>query len=297
MTNKQKAILLMLLSTLSFSVMQLIVKLSSGTIPVMEQVFARNLITLFIALSIIVKTKVPAFGRKENQMALLGRAVLGYIGVVGYFYATTHMNVADASLLHRSSPFFTIIFAAIFLKERLKRVHIIALLIAFTGALLVINPSFNLEKITPALMGIMSAIVSGAAYVLISFLKGKESNATIIFVFSLVSCILSLVFGVTSFAVPTAMDLLMLLGIGLTAGYGQITLTQAYSMTAPGEVSIINYVGIVFSAILGLAFLNEAVSVRSLVGMILIFAAALLLYFVKNSPYIRIKKNRSNPNA
>ncbi|NCB73780.1 MAG: DMT family transporter [Clostridia bacterium] len=297
MTNKQKAILLMLLSTLSFSVMQLIVKLSSGTIPVMEQVFARNLITLFIALSMIIKTKVPAFGRKENQPALLGRAVLGYIGVVGYFYATTHMNVADASLLHRSSPFFTIIFAAIFLKERLKRIHIIALLIAFTGALLVINPSFNLEKITPALMGIMSAIVSGAAYVLISFLKGKESNATIIFVFSIVSCILSLIFGVTSFAVPTAMDLLMLLGIGLTAGYGQITLTQAYSMTAPGEVSIINYVGIVFSAILGLVFLNEAVSVRSLVGMILIFAAALLLYFIKNSPYIRIRKNRSNPNA
>lgn len=287
----------MLLSTLSFSVMQLIVKLSSGTIPVMEQVFARNLITLFIALSMIIKTKVPAFGRKENQPALLGRAVLGYIGVVGYFYATTHMNVADASLLHRSSPFFTIIFAAIFLKERLKRIHIIALLIAFTGALLVINPSFNLEKITPALMGIMSAIVSGAAYVLISFLKGKESNATIIFVFSIVSCILSLIFGVTSFAVPTAMDLLMLLGIGLTAGYGQITLTQAYSMTAPGEVSIINYVGIVFSAILGLVFLNEAVSVRSLVGMILIFAAALLLYFIKNSPYIRIRKNRSNPNA
>ena len=86
MTNKQKAIVLMLLSTLSFSVMQLIVKLSSGSISVMEQVFVRNLVTLLIAYIIIIKTKVPALGKKENRLALLGRAIFGYIGVVGYFY-------------------------------------------------------------------------------------------------------------------------------------------------------------------------------------------------------------------
>lgn len=75
----------------------------------------------------------------------------------------------------------------------------------------------------------------------------------------------------------------LLLGIGVFAGIGQVALTQAYKMTNPGEVSIINYSGIIFSAILGFVFLDERISARSYLGIALILTAALLLYFIKNS--------------
>lgn len=291
MTKKQKAILLMLLSTFSFSVMQLIVKLSSGSIPTMEQVFARNFVTMVYPIFAIIKTKTPAFGKKENWFALFLRAILGYIGVVGYFYATNHMNVADASLLHRSSPFFTILFAAVFLKDKLKKPHIAALLIAFIGTVLVINPSLDIEKAWPAIVGLISAITAGGAYVAINYLKGKENNNTIIFTFSLLSCVLSAAFGWSDFIMPNGLDWLMLAGIGISAAVGQITLTQAYKMTAPGEVSIINYLGIIFSAVFGIVFLDESIGTRSLIGMIMIFAAALLLYFDKNSSEAKSKQS------
>lgn len=271
----------MLFSTMSFSIMQLIVKLSAGAIPTMEQVFVRNFITLFFGLVMALRAKDPLLGKKDNRLLLLGRAVFGYIGVVGYFYATTNMNVADASLLHRSSPFFVILFSAIFLKNRMTRNQVIALLLAFCGSILVINPSFNVSMV-PALAGVISAAGAGAAYVIINVLKGKESNSTIIFVFSAVSCLLSLILGGGSFVVPHGIEWLMLLGIGIFAGVGQILLTQAYKMTNPGEVSIINYTGILFSALFGIMFLNEAVSLRSACGIVLIFAAALLLYFTKD---------------
>lgn len=282
MSNKQKAILLMLFSTFSFSVMQLIVKLTSGIFPTMEQVLLRNLITLFIGAFLVVKNRDRFFGKRENWPALLGRSVFGYIGVVGYFYATSNMNVADASLLHRSSPFFVILFSAIFLKNRLKRVQIFTLLLAFAGSVLVINPTFNVN-IIPALVGVISAAGAGGAYVLINYLKGKESNATIIFCFSLLSCLLSLVLGVSDFVMPHGTQWLMLLGIGVFAGIGQITLTQAYKMTDPGEVSIINYSGILFSAMLGFVFLQELLSLRTVLGIALILTAALTLYFAKES--------------
>ena len=278
MSAKQKAILLMLLSTLSFSVMQLIVKLSSGAIPIMEQVFARNFVTLLLSLFLILKNKELFFGKKGNRLALLGRSIFGYIGVVGYFYATANMNVADASLLHRSSPFFVILFSAIFLHERLRRFQVVALLLAFGGSVLVINPSFD-SAVVPALIGALSAAGAGAAYVIINVLKGRESNSTIIFCFSLLSCAASVITGGTTFLLPHGVEWLMLLGIGVFAGIGQVALTQAYKMTQPGEVSIINYLGIIFSAIFGLVFLNEMIGLRSLLGMALIFTAALLLYF------------------
>ena len=163
MTTQQKAIWLMVISTLSMSIMQLFVKLTSGRIPTMEQVFVRNLVTLFVGAFLLIRRKTPAFGRKGHRFTLLARSVLGYLGVVGYFYATRHMNVADASLLHRSSPFFVIIFSAVFLKNRLKWVQLWALLLAFTGSVLVINPSFNVD-IVPALIGLGSAAAAGAGW-------------------------------------------------------------------------------------------------------------------------------------
>ncbi len=285
MNTKQRAILLMMVSTLSFSVMQLIVKLCGPEIPTMEKVFFRNFITLFLGLFLVLKNRVPVFGKPENRLALLGRSILGFIGVAGYFYATNNMNVADASLLHRSSPFFVIIFSAMFLKNRLTRVQAGALLLAFAGSILVINPSFDVN-IVPALVGVLSAAGAGGAYVIINYLKGREHNATIVFCFSLVSCILSLAMSGSAFVPPDAAQWLMLLGIGVFAGIGQITLTQAYKMTNPGEVSIINYSGIIFSAVLGFVFLDERISARSCAGIALILTAALLLYFIKNSKEI-----------
>ena len=282
MSNKQQAILLMLLSTLSFSVMQLIVKLSSGDIPTMEQVFARNFVTLIFGFVMARRVKAPLCGHSGSRLLLLGRAVCGYIGVAGYFYATTNMNVADASLLHRSSPFFVMLFSAMFLKNRLGWKQITALLLAFGGAVLVIDPSFR-SDLLPAAAGLASAAGAGAAYVIINALRGRENNATIIFAFSAVSCLLSVVFGFGSFIMPSGSDWLMLAGIGVFAGAGQVLLTSAYKMTEPGEVSIINYTGILFSALFGTVFLNETLGVRSICGMALIFSAALVVYFAKES--------------
>ena len=267
----------MVCSTFSFSVMQLIVKLSAKAIPTMEQVFARNFVTLLLGLYLLKKTESPAFGKKENRAALLGRSIFGFIGVAGYFYATNHMNVADASLLHRSSPFFVIIFSAIFLKNKLTKVQLSALALAFAGSVLVINPSFDADMF-PALMGILSAAGAGAAYTIINYLKGKESNATIVFMFSLVSCILSALMGGKSFILPSSGQLAALLGIGIFAGIGQLCLTQAYKMANPGEVSIINYLGIIFSAVFGLLFLNEGIGLRSTGGIVLILSSAVILY-------------------
>jgi len=273
-------------STLSFSIMQLIVKLSSGVFHTMELVFCRNLITLFFGLFLAVQKGMPLLGKKENRTALLLRSFFGYVGVVGYFYATTHMNVADASLLHRSSPFFVIIFSAMFLKNRLKRVQVAALVLAFCGSVLVIRPSFDMSVI-PALVGVLSAAGAGAAYVAINYLKGKEDNSTIIFCFSLFSCVCSAALGWREFVMPAgAGQWIMLLGVGIFAGVGQVLLTQAYKMTNPGDVSIINYLGIIFSAVFGVMFLSETLELRTVMGIALIFSAAALLYFIKDSKAI-----------
>lgn len=56
--RKTKAVTLMLLSALSFSFMQVFVKLSSSEVGTFEQVFFRNLVSLFIAGITVRKEKI-----------------------------------------------------------------------------------------------------------------------------------------------------------------------------------------------------------------------------------------------
>ncbi len=277
MPNKTKAILYMLLSTFSFSAMQIVVK-ASGSIPVIQQVFVRNLVTAILSFAVLLYNHEKLFGRRENQRMLFIRSLFGYVGVVFYFYAAQHMLSADAAILHRSSPFFVTLFAMLFLKERLSPVQIIALFTAAFGAVLVVRPKMNAD-IVPAIIALLSAVAAGAAYTAISSLKGKESSACIIFYFSVFSSMSSLLIGGKHFVQPGKFGYVALLAIGCFAAIGQLFLTISYRMTKASEVSIFNYSGVVFSGVMGAILFEETLGLTSFLGMTFIVAAALLIYF------------------
>ncbi len=276
--GKTKAILFMVLSACSFSVMQMAVKLSGSRLPMMEQVFVRNFFTVFFGLYMALRAGIKnPFGKRENQKALMVRAILGYLGVVMYFYASRNMLAADATLLHRSSPFFVVIFSWLFLGERLTRFHCGILALAAAGALCVIRPQFN-SDVFPAVVGLLSAASAGGAYTMIAWLKGKENNGVIIFYFSLVSCILSLPFMAADFVMPDGFGLFMLVMIGIFASLGQIFLTFAYKNAPAGEVSIYDFSGIICSSILGFGLMGEVLDGMSVLGIIIIISAALGMF-------------------
>lgn len=276
MKNKQLAIMLMLLSAFSFSIMQTAVKLAAN-IPVIEKVFFRNLFSLIIMFFIIKKNNYSYFGKKENQKYLIARSVFGFIGVFAFFYATNYLVLADAAMLNKSSPFFVTIFAFFLLKEKLSKVQIPALIIAFIGACLVIKPQFNFEAI-PAFIGLMSAVFAGAAYTLVRYLGDKEEVATIVFYFSLVSVVCSIPFMLTTFIMPTLYELLLLLCIGIFAASGQIALTYAYKYAPASEISIFSYTNIIFSSIIGYLVFSEISDCLSILGGLLIIISSYIVF-------------------
>ena len=142
MDNRPKAIMLMLISALAFSIMSAMVKLS-GDIPIFEKVFFRNFIGLIIAYIMVRSSKVKLLGKKENQKYLLSRSILGLLGVILNFYALRYLVISDASILNKISPFFVTFFAIMFLKEKITKVHIFTLIIVFFGALLIIKPQLT----------------------------------------------------------------------------------------------------------------------------------------------------------
>ena len=130
------------------------------------------------------------FGKKENQKLLILRSTLGTLGILFNFYAIDKLVLSDATMLNKLSPFFSIIFATIFLKEKMKPrqglVVSMACTGAFIGSLFIIKPSFNLETI-PALIGLLGGISAAGAYTCVRGLGNKEKPDTIVFYFSFFS--------------------------------------------------------------------------------------------------------------
>ncbi|WP_050607606.1 DMT family transporter [Clostridium niameyense] len=284
MENKSKAVLYMILSSLGFAFMGAMVKLA-GDIPVMEKVIFRNLISLCIAFIAMKNSKAPLFGKRENQKYLLGRSILGLIGVILYFYSISRLSLADSSMLNKLSPFFITLFAVIFLKEELTFMKVISMIVVFIGALLVIKPQLNLS-IIPALAGFLSAAFAGGAYTLVRFLKDREDPSTIVFYFSLVSVLGVLPFTILKFKPFTKIQFLYLILTGIFAAVGQFSLTYSYKYAPASEVAIYNYTNIVFSSIIGFFIWREVPDILSVIGGIIITAMAIIVYLYN--------KNRNN---
>lgn len=277
MSNKSKAVMYMLLSSLAFSFMSAMVKLS-GNIPVMEKVIFRNLISLLVAFLVLKKNHAPVFGKRENQKYLLARSLLGLTGMIFYFYSISKLCLADSSMLNKLSPFFITLFAVIFLKEDLTSMKVISTIVVFIGALLVIKPQGNLS-IVPAAAGFLSAAFAGGAYTLVRFLKDRENPSTIVFYFSLVSVLGTLPFVILNFVPITKIQFLYLILTGVFASIGQFSLTYAYKYAPASEVAIYNYTNIVFSAIIGFFIWREIPDYLSIIGGTIITVMAIIVYF------------------
>lgn len=277
MNQKSKAILFVLSSAFCFALMNTFVRLA-GDIPSIQKSFFRNLVALFFALVVLIRTREPVRLGKGTLPFYLIRAGMGTIGVLCNFYAVDHLLLSDATMLNKLSPFFSIVFSFFFLKEKVKWVQILGILGAFGGALLIIKPGFSIDAF-PAFIGMMGGLSAGAAYTAVRYLGQRgERGPVIVLFFSAFSCLAVLPVILFDYTPMSAYQLVMLLLAGLAAAGGQFSITAAYSNAPAREISIYDYTQVIFSALLGFLFFMQIPDALSVIGYIVICGISLLMF-------------------
>ncbi len=272
--NRKTAIACILFSAVGFALMGATVKLS-GDLPLHQKVFFRNLVTLAITGMIFLRRRENPLRKTPALHLLLMRSLIGLAGVFLYFYAIDNMNLADAAMLNKLSPFFVTILAALLLGEKIRRHTAPTLVGAFIGALLIIKPRFDLAMI-PALAGAGSALCAGAAYTLVRAMKDLESAHRIVFFFSLVSTLVTGPLLLLRCDPATGSQTAALLGTGAFAAIGQFGLTWAFHRAPAAQISIYNYSHILFAGLVGFVIWNERPDAASILGGVLIVTMALI---------------------
>ena len=280
--NRTKGILYIICAALCFAGMSTFVRLS-GDLPVFEKAFFRNFVAVFLAFFTIRRSHTPMYLGRKNLPYVLLRAMFGTIGLVANFYAIDRLNLADANMLNKLSPFFAIIFSYFLLKEKVRPIQALAVCGAFTGALLIIKPTGENLQLFPALIGLMGGTCAGAAYTFLrKATQGGAQGPVVVLFSSTFSCLAVLPLVIRNFVMPTADQLLMLLLCGACGAGGQFSITAAYTYAPAKEISVYDYSQVIFSAIIGFFLFDQLPDHWSILGYVLIISMAILNFVYNN---------------
>ena len=267
----------MIASAFFFSLMSLQVKLVGERIPSQEIVLARGLVSLALSYAMLRRARVSPWGTHRKLLVL--RGVFGFIGLSCFYYAVTAMPLADATVIQYTSPIWTALLAALVLAEPIGLLVLAGALASLVGVALVVRPAaiFGEAAIEPmvAAVALGGAVVSAAAYVVVRALRDKEHPVVIVFYFPLIAVPASLPAVAVNFVMPSGIEWLYLLGIGVTTQIAQVSLTRGLALEPAGKAMAITYLQIAFAALWGVMFFAHVPDVATAAGAALIVAASL----------------------
>ncbi len=281
MSQRTKGILCIISAAFCFALMNLFLKLA-GDIPTLQKAFFRNLVAIFFSFAILKKNNISMKVAPKNLPLLTGRAIFGTLGIFMNFYAIDHLNIADASMLNKLSPFFAILFSYFILRESAKAYQLCCVFTALIGTLFILKPHGDSLLSFPAFIGLLGGMFAGLAYTILRKATSKGiPGPFVVFFFSLFSCLCSLPYCIFSFTPMTMEQFIFLLCTGLAASGGQFAITAAYTYAPASEISIYDYSQIFFAGLLGFVFLGEIPDIFSYIGYVIIIGASVAMFLLR----------------
>lgn len=211
-----------------------------------------------------------------------------------YFKTILMTSMSVAAILLYTAPIIVVLLSAIFFKEKITGLKILAMILTFIGCFFVTGIvesllSGGMAAMNLSFKGILIGLGSGLGYALYSIFsrfaleKGYKS-VTISFYTFFFSLLATLVIRqpgqiVVKIIAGNAMrDLLLCVGIGLiTTVFPYLLYTYGLTKIENGKASIMASVEPVVASVFGIVFFHESLTVGGIIGVVLVLAAIILL--------------------
>ncbi len=249
-----------------------IVRHLGSDMPAIEAAFIRYAIGLALILPALRTVwQRPPDARRWSLFA--ARGFVHGIGVMLWFFAMARIPIAEVTAIGYTAPIFVTIGAAVFLGERLQWRRVGAVFAAFVGAVIILRPGFQ-DIGHGQLAQLFAAPLFAASFLLAKKFTEGEDPAVIVFMLSLF-CTLTLLPGaIWQWRDPTWAEVGWL---GLTAAFataGHYTLTKAFEAAPITVTQPVQFLQLVWAALLGLVIFGEALDPWVILGGGVIVASA-----------------------
>lgn len=275
----KNSIYYMLISTLAFTFLNVFVKLLDR-FDVAQIIFFRSCGSLVFTTAFLYRYKISPLGNK--RLLLFLRAVTGLLTLGLFFASLKHLQMGSAVALRYFAPVFAILFAMLFLKERIKPIQWLFILVAFAGVLLMKGFDESINSVGLILI-LGSALFSGLVFIIIRKIGTDDHPVVVVHYFMLFAGIVSGFFSLFYWKSPIGIEWLVLLSLGCFGYVGQLYMTKAFASGQLNFVAPLKYLEVVFTMLLGLMWLDEKYATWSLIGIFLVLLGLTLnTLFKKN---------------
>ena len=208
----------------------------------------------------------------------VARGVLLFLGISGWTYGLTLVQVTTATVVSFTIPIFVLIFGVFFLNESVIWQRWAVTFIAFSG--LVINLSPDADSFNPeVLIFILSAVMFAILDIINKKFVIQESMISMIFYSATVTALLALPFALNNWVTPTLDELVLLFILGGSANLILFFLLKAFATTDITALAPYRYFELVVSAIIAYIVFNEIPVEATLFGALIIIPATLFIIY------------------
>jgi drug/metabolite transporter (DMT)-like permease len=206
------------------------------------------------------------------------RSISNSVSLSSWFLALTLLPLADATALNLLSPLCASLGAVLFLGERMGLRRWSALGVGLFGALVIVRPGF--EHIGLGVGMVMLTVLGSAGQrILGKSVSRRDSAATCVFYLMLFMVPVSFVGAVFVWSSPETTDYLWLMLIGLLLMLAHITLIRGVRLLDVSALEPVNFLRLVWGALLGFLFFAEIPDVFTWIGGILIISGTSYIAF------------------
>lgn len=247
----------------------------AGGLDVFQIGFARALFSFALVVPFLLRAGPGAL--KTRHPGLHGiRAFCGAAAMVCGFYALGRLPLADVTALSFTQPLFVTVLAVLLLGEVVRWRRWLATAAGFLGVLIMVRPGAS--AFDPAAL-VMLASVAGIAIAvcMVKRLPVGESHAAMLAYFCLMSLAITAVPAVLWWTPPTAMQWLLLAGVGTLGVASQAMIIRAYRNGEASFVAPFDYLKLILAGVIGFLLFDEVPGPWTLAGAAVIVAAAVYI--------------------
>lgn len=270
-SDSNKAIVSLILSALTFASLTVGVKyLGEQDWPSFTVTWGRFIFGFLVlgAIRFIKKQGVP---RPNKPKLVFFRALSNFIAV-SFFYLSIYLtSLVKANLLNMTYPIFIALFAPLFLGEKTSKKTWLAVLICFVGIMLILGFEVS-EWNSGDFYGLICGVLASVSIMSLRASRIHDDSSTILFYVMLFGAVGLLAF----IEVPKTLrpaELAVYFLVSAAGLLGQFFLTYSYKYVTAITGAITGSVRVLFSAIFGLLFFAEGISLDLAVGAGLIIVS------------------------
>lgn len=269
--NVSAGITWMIVTGLLFVGVTGIVRYLGADIPAPESAFIRYLAGTLIIFPIVARALMrPRPARAWAVFTL--RGVAHSVAVSLWFFAMARIPIAEVTAIGYTAPIYITIGAALFLGEHMAARRIIAVGVAFLGALVIIRPGFR-EIEMGHLAQLLSAPLFAVSYLTVKSMTRTEKPGDIVAILSVFVTLGLLPMALWDWVSPSLHDVIWLSVVAGLATLGHYTMTRALEAAPVAVTQPITFLQLVWATALGALAFGEAVDGWVLTGGGIIIAS------------------------